>query len=474
MLPPTNDDCNAATTLTVNAGCTNGTTEFGITQLGESTTPGCVTNAFSQTVWYRFTATAPSMFVQLNVTGYGGSGATWGPANWACVVYRSSATLPPTAGNVISCINTNSRGTGDGVITNNLTGLTVGSVYLVQVGYSTGQGANSIPNFCIRVGDRYINCNTCNAPCGPACGFSTSPTVAQVTSSCPSYTQFPLLEGTVADTQCYTFTAVNSTVSFNVILNSTCGSGNVTNFAWNLYSSNCGNPIQTGTLSNLTFNSLIPGQRYTYCYSFAVPSGCYHSIHYPYFVGAAPVLLPVELLHFDAEEIPAGVRLHWSTASETNNERFIIERSSNGFDFTEIGSVAGNGTTSELSEYEFLDLDPISGIIYYRLHQVDFDGQREIHTPVAIKIGKQVARIELYPNPSKGLPNISLIAPSGSVALKWSIIDPIGNLIQTGEYFSDGGTYPLQLDSKLFSSGSYLLKATIGNETISRRFAIID
>ncbi|MFM7217446.1 MAG: hypothetical protein ACKO1U_05455, partial [Bacteroidota bacterium] len=61
FLPPANDDCNSAAPLTVNAACTSGTTDQGTVQAGESTTPGCVTSAFTQTVWYRFVATSTTM-----------------------------------------------------------------------------------------------------------------------------------------------------------------------------------------------------------------------------------------------------------------------------------------------------------------------------------------------------------------------------------------------------------------------------
>ena len=84
---PLNDNCGSATPLTVNAACINGTTENGTTQAGEVLTPSCVASAFNQTVWYRFVATNVNMYVNINVTSFGGNGALWSPAAWACAVY---------------------------------------------------------------------------------------------------------------------------------------------------------------------------------------------------------------------------------------------------------------------------------------------------------------------------------------------------------------------------------------------------
>ena len=130
-----------------------------------------------------------------------------------------------------------------------------------------------------------VPCTTCETACS-ACGFATAPTVNQVTNNCPDYPYTPNLTAGQTSTRCHTFTAVNTTVSFNVIINSTCQNGNVTNFSWNLQNASCGGIIQSGTLSNLNFTNLIVGQTYTFCYTFSVPTGCYHTAHWPYFVGA--------------------------------------------------------------------------------------------------------------------------------------------------------------------------------------------
>ena len=75
-----------------------------------------------------------------------------------------------------------------------------------------------------------------------------------------------------------------------------------------------------------------------------------------------------------AEEFPIGVMLSWTTAVETNNSMFIVEKSENGSEFVPAGTVRGSGTSKTLKKYNFLDAQASSSKINYRLKQVDFDG----------------------------------------------------------------------------------------------------
>ena len=89
--------------------------------------------------------------------------------------------------------------------------------------------------------------------------------------------------------------------------------------------------------------------------------------------------LPVSLISFSAKTNPdnKSVFVNWTTASEKNNAYFLVERSENGTDFTVLTKIMGNGTTNDLKEYSYIDNNPISGKNYYRLTQVDFDGETD-------------------------------------------------------------------------------------------------
>src|SRR5690606_21541103 len=87
---------------------------------------------------------------------------------------------------------------------------------------------------------------------------------------------------------------------------------------------------------------------------------------------------PVELTRFEARRTgDSQVLLSWETDSEKDNDYFAIERSGNGSDFGTIGKAPGKGTSQDKQQYRYTDGDPLPGINYYRLRQVDFDGKTD-------------------------------------------------------------------------------------------------
>jgi len=462
-----NDNFSSASTLTVNAACVSGTTDGNTVEGGEVVAPPCAVGNATQTVWYRFTATASRMYVQMHITAFTGSGATWGPFRWTSVVYSNTASIPGS-GSILSCKNTNSQGSGDGIMVHNLNGLTVGANYTIQVGYFIGGGINRIPTFCIKVSDQFSTpCTTCATSCGMACGFATTPTVAQVTSSCPDYPYNPYIEGSQSDTRCHSFVASNTTVSFQVIVNSTCGSGNVSGFTWSLYNSSCGGAIQSGTLSNMTFTGLTIGQTYTFCYSFTVPSSCYHTTHYPYFVGAVP--LPIELLYFSANKFGKSVKLDWMTLSEINNRVFGVERSTDGKQFEQIASLSGAGNSSIAIEYSWIDNNPLEGTTYYRLKQTDFNGAFSYSDVVAVKY-QNIAKFQIEPNPATDY----LIIQHESAVMKpfeVNIISQEGKIIHTIIFTEDGSTSEgLYIPVSNLEKGIYMISIKSNNDYRAAKF----
>lgn len=85
---------------------------------------------------------------------------------------------------------------------------------------------------------------------------------------------------------------------------------------------------------------------------------------------------PVELISFKGNVEGNYVQLKWSTAIELNNDYFILEKSNDAVNWNEIGRVSGNGTSSSLHNYSYLDTKPFS-VNYYRLKQVDYNGDYE-------------------------------------------------------------------------------------------------
>lgn len=115
------------------------------------------------------------------------------------------------------------------------------------------------------------------------------------------------------------------------------------------------------------------------------------------------IALPIELVYFNVEQKPGGVKLSWETATEVNNDYFTIERSIDGSTFTPLMTVLGGGNSNKNLRYEALDPSPISGYVYYRLSQTDFDGVSEIfYEQIKVVFFQQETEMKIYPNPTTG------------------------------------------------------------------------
>jgi hypothetical protein len=111
------------------------------------------------------------------------------------------------------------------------------------------------------------------------------------------------------------------------------------------------------------------------------------------------VVLPVTLLHFNAEQATAGaVKLTWGTAMEVNNDHFTLERSSDALHYIVIGMVSGKGDNNQPVNYSFTDQSPEQGSNYYRLIQTDRDGQSKILGSRTVEVAEIALRVG--PNPA--------------------------------------------------------------------------
>ncbi|MBI1225637.1 MAG: T9SS type A sorting domain-containing protein [Bacteroidetes bacterium] len=137
--------------------------------------------------------------------------------------------------------------------------------------------------------------------------------------------------------------------------------------------------------------------------------------------------LPVELTRFTATKKGTGIELKWVTASEFNNNKFIIERSADALAFKAIGEVNGNGTTQLEHEYRFMDNNPVLGLNYYRLQQLDYNGNFE-YGPVKVVMCDNSSEILIYPTITDG--ELHIVIPEGSSnETKLSIYNLSGRLV---------------------------------------------
>ncbi len=111
--------------------------------------------------------------------------------------------------------------------------------------------------------------------------------------------------------------------------------------------------------------------------------------------------LPVELVSFSANCENEGIQLNWQTASEFNASHFNVEKSTDGYAWDNIGEVSAAGTSNSLLNYGYFDRNVISGLTYYRLIQVDFDGTEKEYAPIMANCTSDAPKTWMsYPNPS--------------------------------------------------------------------------
>lgn len=174
--------------------------------------------------------------------------------------------------------------------------------------------------------------------------------------------------------------------------------------------------------------------------------------------------LPVELLFFVAAPDGREVRCSWATATEQDNDFFIVERSADGSFFEDIGEVDGAGTSGSTLHYAFMDHAPLPGLSYYRLRQTDFDGSDVLSAivPVWMEEGAGDPPLVLWPNPAHEVLNIVGTAAGERVTL-W---DGSGRRVLDAD-LSNGGTTVLDVSG--LPEGVYLLRTgASGHEQVAR------
>lgn len=116
------------------------------------------------------------------------------------------------------------------------------------------------------------------------------------------------------------------------------------------------------------------------------------------------IALPVEFLYFQAVESNVGILLKWATATEEQNKGFEIQRSQNGRVWETIDFTPGQGESEEKREYQWVDQRPVRGLNYYRLKQLDFDGEFEYSKIVTAKwaLSRELDHLVTFsPNPAR-------------------------------------------------------------------------
>ncbi len=177
--------------------------------------------------------------------------------------------------------------------------------------------------------------------------------------------------------------------------------------------------------------------------------------------------LPIKLSSFNAKKDNSNVVLNWVTASENNNDYFIVLRSTDGKKFSEISKVNGAGTVNKVSSYQFVDRKPEIGVNYYRLVQVDVDGISSESKVVYATIGFSDAVLAVSANGGVIVNLNTPVAGKGSIVLS----DVQGRKIKSLNKQFTAGLNQINLDSKLVS-GLYIVTVQMDNQKLASKFVV--
>jgi hypothetical protein len=185
-------------------------------------------------------------------------------------------------------------------------------------------------------------------------------------------------------------------------------------------------------------------------------------------------VLPVELTSFAASADNGTVTLNWATATEINNRGFEVEKSIDNADFRVIGFVNGFGTTTETRNYSFSESGLTEGKYYYRLRQLDFNGDYE-YSPVAEVTVVTVFDFALdqnYPNPFNPSTKIFYsVAEAGHVKL--SVYNLLGQEVASlVNSFMESGKYEINFNAADLPSGAYIYKIETAQFSQARKMLL--
>lgn len=182
----------------------------------------------------------------------------------------------------------------------------------------------------------------------------------------------------------------------------------------------------------------------------------------------ANTVLPVVLKEYSIECTLGGVDLNWGTNSQFNNHHFNIEKSIEGSDFEVLMELPGEGYSTQLNEYHYVDNSPNRGVNYYRLSQTDYDGVKTVLGTLSAEwpCSDEEMASYIYPNPTNGNTNLVIDFKTGRQNYTVEVYNSIGQVVLeplVGSQKTEG-TLMLPLKTNDLNTGIYLIKVNIDGQ----------
>ena len=195
-------------------------------------------------------------------------------------------------------------------------------------------------------------------------------------------------------------------------------------------------------------------------------------------VGLSEGALPLDLISFYGENKRKENHLFWKTANEINVDKFVMERSTGNFDFSDISEVKILVNSSTEKNYIFIDKDIETGILYYyRLRIIDMDGSYEYSNILSLFSEKTgIFKVEVYPIPADKIINISMENLFAS-EIHLNIFNINSSRIIESEKIeidiNNTGDYLISKDFSRYTPGIYILEIQAGREVIRKRIILL-
>jgi hypothetical protein len=194
-----------------------------------------------------------------------------------------------------------------------------------------------------------------------------------------------------------------------------------------------------------------------------------YSIWFKSFAYETPVtsLLPVTLINWNATLASNAVTLKWTTTVERNASHFIIERSFDGADYSDVAMLFAAGNSDINVDYSFIDKIPggSNGVIYYRLKMVDMDGRSKTSDIRVVRIGKAAdgLKIMAYPNPVVNELRITIPQNWQGKQVSYQLSNGNGQVVKSYTIQNAGQTEVIGMSQ--VPAGMYVVRVIKGDET---------
>ena len=167
--------------------------------------------------------------------------------------------------------------------------------------------------------------------------------------------------------------------------------------------------------------------------------------------------LPIELTAFNANCTENATTIKWQTASEHNSAFFDVEKSRDGINWSVVETTAAAGNSTTLLDYTVVDSEKVTDVVYYRLNQLDLNGESKIYGPISTNCNNEdMFKALVYPNPTKDMFTLEL---SNNITQNVSIqlIGTDGKLVYQTTHLLQAGSTILPLSSENLNAGIYSL-----------------